>query len=224
MGSTTRNARSAIDWVWCASGVLLVVLLVAPPRTAGDSLGVRRFLTPEVGGSFRLAQLFIMDGLDLSGIELRATAVGPVSGSLVFTLRDIDTGHEVSAHVAAEDLVRAESYVFSFPPIQLSSDHEFRLDVAPSPGTARSGVAFWATKGARLNYGGLLINDMPRWASLAFRTRTPAVAPIRAMFGARDPQRPPQWLAAIGLAGAWLALRFVLKAVIASADDPLLAR
>jgi hypothetical protein len=185
---------------------------------------VRRFLTPEVGGAFRVAQLFLMDDLDLSGVEIRAAAVGPVSGSLLFTLRDIDTGHEVRAHVAAADLVRAESYVFWFPPIQLSSGHEFRLDVGPSPGTSRSGVAFWATKGARLDYGGLFINDTPRWASLAFQTRTPAVAPIRTIFGARDPGRPPRWLAVIGLAGAWLALRFVLKAVAASADDPLLAR
>jgi hypothetical protein len=205
-------------------GILLVLLLVTPPRTAGDSLGVRRFLTPEVGTKFRLTQLFVMDDPDLSGIELRAAAVGPVRGHLMFTLRDVDTGIEVSAGVPAADVVRDASYLFAFPPIELSSGHEFRLDVVSPPGDAGSGVAFWATKGERLDYGGLSINGTPRWASLAFQTHTPAVAPVRAMFGPRDPQRPPRWLAAIGLSGAWLALRFVLKAMVASADEPLLAR
>jgi hypothetical protein len=143
---------------------------------------------------------------------------------LLFTLRDVDTGVEVSTHVPAADLVRAKSYVFGFPPIELSAGHEFQLDVVSSPGDAGSGVAFWATKGVRLDYGGLSINGTPRWASLAFQTHTPAVAPVRMMFGPRDPQRPPRWLAAVGLAGAWLALRFILKALVASADGPLLAR
>jgi hypothetical protein len=165
-----------------------------------------------------------MDDPNLDGIELRAAAVGDVRGALMFTLRDVDTGVEVSRQIPANDLVRDDSYVFEFPPVALSAGHEFRLDIVPSPDDAGSGVAFWATKGERLEYGGLSINGTARWASLAFQTHTPAVAPARAMFGPRDPQRPPRWLAGVGLAGAWVALRFVLRALVTPADDALLAR
>ena len=205
-----------LDVVWLMLGLLMIAGLVATPTAVGDTLGLRRFQTPEISHKWLVAQRFRMNAADLSAIEIRAAAVGPVKGRFRLRIRDLDaTGVERSAAVAASDLVRADSYVFRFAPIASSMNHEFEFDVVPDPSQPGRGVALWATKGERLAEGGLRINDKARWAELAFQTQTSAVSPLRRLLAAREPERLPRWLALVALTGQWIALRFVFRAFVA---------
>jgi hypothetical protein len=216
------RTRSAVfeGWLatvlWWAVAVVAVTFLTAPRDSVGDPLGLKGFLTPEVSQGWVIGQRFRMDSHNLEAIEIQAEPVGAVAGSFVVTLRDLDAEGVVRTwEVAAADLVRSESYVFRFPPIEQSAGHLFHFELAPAASNSGRGVALRATKGARLDEGGLLINDQPRWASLAFQTHTPAVSLLRVMLRGDDPDRPPTWLALVGLFGFWIALRFVFKAVAA---------
>jgi hypothetical protein len=203
---------------WGAIGIVVLTTLFLPARSIGDTLGLRRFLTPPLDGRWGTGQRFRMDARDLSGIEIRASAVGPIGGRFRLTLHDREYPNERSTEVSAADLVREDRYVFSFDPIHDSRGHEFQLDISPVPADPGRGVALWATKGDRLDRGGgLLINAKPRWASLAFQTHTGAVSMFRALLRGGDADRPPQWLALAGLLGSWIALGFVLKSITASA-------
>lgn len=202
----------ASELCWYVVGGILLWALFVPPRTTGDAPGLRRFLTVEAGRDWRIAQRFRMNAADLSAIELRAAAVAPVAGRYDLTLRDEHApGITRHANVGAADLVRAEAYVFRFRPIQRSAGHHFLLEISPHASDPGRGIALWATKGQRLDEGGLVINHRPRWASLAFQTYTPAVSAFHALIAAHDPDRPPRWPALVGLGGLWISLRFVFK-------------
>jgi hypothetical protein len=207
-------ARRAPDV--CCFGVAAILLwaLFVEPTATGQSPGVRRFLTVEVSGQWRLAQRFRMNRPDFSAIEIRPAAVGPVAGRYVLTLRDREAPDIARVgEVAAADLVKDESYTFQFAPIANSAGHEFQFEISPAAAPRGGGIAFWATKGARRDEGALSINDQPRWASLVFQTHTPAVPLIRALLRKDGPDRPPQWLALVGLVAFCLSLRVVLRAV-----------
>ena len=204
---------------WWVLGLILGAGLLFGRTPTGDALGVRSFLTPQASSDWMLAQRFRMNANGLSAIEVRATAHGPVGGRYVLTLHDLDAPEVVRTEViAATDLISTESYVFRFPRIEDSGRHLFHFEIAPVAADPGRGVAFWATKGERLDEGGLIINDQPRWASLAFHTHTSTVSLLRTLLMADDPQRPPQWLALVGLFGSWFALRFVLRAVATPTD------
>ena len=213
----TWRRPTALDAAWWALGLVVAIALVAPRPKTGDGLGLRRYRTVEVSDEYRVAQRFRMNAPGLHGVDVRAAAVGPVSGSFRLTLRDRDASDvERSIDVSAEDLVREKRYLFRFEPIENSADHEYQLEIAPAPSSPGRGVALWATKGARAPERALRINDVQRWGSLAFQTHTPSVPLLQALLQARDPDRPPQWLALVGLFGAWIALRFVLRGVMAA--------
>ena len=206
---------------WWVLGLVLGVGLLLGKLPTGDALGMRRFLTPQASTEWILAQRFRMNTKGLSAIEIRAAAHGPVGGRYLLTLRDLDAPSVMrTEEIAATDLIRNESYAFRFPGIEDSARHLFQFEIAPVRAAPGHGVALWATKGERLDEGGLLINGQPRWASLAFQTHTSTVSLLRALLSARDPHRPPQWLALVGLSGVWIALRFVLKGVNAACDAP----
>jgi len=161
-----------------------------------------------------------MNRPELEGVEIRAAAVGPVSGAFRFTLRDGSAGEALrQTEVAAADLVRGQSYVFRFSRIERSRDRPFEITLAPLPENPGRGVALWATKGERVPQGGLTINGTLRWASLAFQTHTPAIYPLRAFFTAGDTERPPRWLVLAGLMGSWISLRFVLRSLVRSIPE-----
>ena len=212
---------TVVDAIWCALGVLLAVGLVLPPSKTGEGLGLRRFRTVDVSGDYWIAQRFRMNAPDLTGVEIRPVAVGPVSGRYRLTIRDRDARNvERSTDVAAADLVRESRYRFRFEPIADSVDHEYQLEIAPAADDPGRGVALWANKGARVEGSALRINNAPRWASLAYQTETPTMSPLRSLLAPGDPERPPRWLALVGLLGSWIALRFVLHGLAAAQDDP----
>ncbi len=204
--------------LWLVAGVALTAVLLADPLTTGDELGVRRFQTLEVGAAYRIAQRFRMNADGLTAIEIRPSVIAPVHGRFRLLLRDRDFPNERVADVTAEELGAGDTYLFSFAPIPDSRGHEFQLEITPVPSDPGRGVAFWATKGNRLDEGGLLINERPRWASLAFQTLTTTSPPIRALMRRPDSDRPPQWLALVGLLGSWVALGFVLTVSARSAS------
>jgi hypothetical protein len=206
--------------MWAVLGLLMLAALVAAPQTTGAGLGLRRFLTPGVSGEVTVAQRFVMNQDHLTGVEIRPEVAGPLSGSFRLSIRDVRAPDvERAADVPAEVLAREDAYMFWFTPIDVARTRSFELTIRPTAVDPGRGIAFWATPGARLDGGGLFINGVPRWASLAFHTRTTAVRPLRAMFFPSGSGRPPLWLCVAGLAGAWIALRFVLNAVVASGDD-----
>jgi hypothetical protein len=209
-----------VDRVWLGIGAFLLAVLFASPRSVGEPLGLRRFLTPAASSEWTIAQRFRMNANGLNGVEVRFAAVAAVSGRYQLTLSDRQAvGVERLKDVAAADLVRAPSYVFRFDPIDDSLNHEFELRIMASSHKPGSGVAAWATKGSSSEVS-LLINNRPRWASLAFQTHTPAVSLVRALLHTDHSERPPQWLALVGLVASWIALRFVLKAVSAADVSP----
>ena len=194
-------------------GILLAGVLVTSPDLTRDRLGIRRMLTPPVSDEWRIGQRFRMNAPELNAIELQPEAVGPVGGSLRLTLRDRDARESVRvADVKAADLVRDDSYVFRFDVMDDSLDHEYELEIAPSPDDPGYGVAFRATKGERAEDGALRINDVPRWGSLAYRTYTPRVSILNALLMPAGAGRPPRWLGLAAVVGIWISLRFVLRA------------
>jgi hypothetical protein len=205
---------TTVDAGWCLLGAALLLALVVSPDTVGSAVGLRRFLTPEIGPAWQVAQRFTMDARGLSAIEIRAHRVGEAAGTFVVTLRDRDAPDTVRrTEVPAAELVRGASYTVRFDPIARSQNHEFELAIAPSPADPGRGVALWATKG-ETDAGALRINGAERWASLAFQTHTPSVSLGRSFFRA-EAGRPPRWLGLIALIGQWLALRVVLRALVA---------
>ena len=61
-----------IDLVWGGIGALVVVSLLMTGDTTGDALGIRRILTPEVGGRWHISQRFRMSARGLNGIDFVA--------------------------------------------------------------------------------------------------------------------------------------------------------
>lgn len=213
------------DAVWWSAGAALAFMLLMPPHKTGDRLGLRRFVTPEVSSEWRVGQRFRMNAPELNGISIRAVAVGSVSGRFRLTVRDRDARDvERSGYVSAEALVRDDHFTFMFEPIEDSTDHEYQFDIVPAPDMPGRGVALRATKGPRPEGFALRINNAPRWASLAFQTHTPSVSSFRSLIGARDPDRPPRWLALLGLFGVWISMRWVLRAVRRREEPPIDAK
>ena len=210
---------SAVDAAWGGLGIILLWTLFASSSTTGDALGIRRFLTPDLGGRWRVAQRFTMNADEFSAIEIRAQAIGPVSGRFLLTLRDRTVPNERRTEIAAADFVGDDRYVFSFDPIHASQGHAFELDIAPVTTDPGRGVALRATKGNRLEDGGLVLENQERWASLAFQTYTPAGTLFRSLTQAVDPERPPRWLTLVGLLVSWIALRFVLQGLVRAATE-----
>ena len=106
--------------VWFGMPVVFAALLATPSvALPGDSLGLRRFQTPELGPGVPLGQTFDMPGDGLYAIEVLPVAVGErVSGSVLFVLNDV-TGGPVTrvrgAVVPAESLIQLPSYRFRVP-------------------------------------------------------------------------------------------------------------
>jgi hypothetical protein len=142
-----------------------------------------------------------------------------VGGRFRLTLRDREApGVERTTDVAAADLVSGAQYQFQFEPIEDSAGRQYQFEIAPTPSNPGRGVALWATRGDRTPERALRINGVPRWGALAFQTHTPSLSLIRSLLSARDGDRPPQWLVLAGLLGAWIALRYVLRDVMAAPD------
>lgn len=162
--------------VWVGMPVVLAALLTTPSvALPGDSLGLRRFQTPQLISGVLLGQTFDMPGDGLYAIEVLPVAVGDrVSGSVLFVLNDVTGGPVTRVRggvVTADSLIQLPSYRFEFPPIGDSADHSYRLDIVPAQA---EGVAFWATKGERYADGSLQVNRQERWADLGFRAYAPA--------------------------------------------------
>jgi hypothetical protein len=208
-------SRRAIDVAWAGIVVAGIVLMLVRPTTTGDSLGLRRSVTPEINEQWHVGQRFRMNLNGLSGVEILPTKVGDVSGMYRLSLRALtDDKVERHADIEAGDLARRDSYLFQFDPIPFSADVPFQLDVAPVPGNPGRGVALRVTKGERLREGGLLINGTPRWASLAFDTSTSSTAVLPALLGGAYGGSRPAVLIALAV---WLVtLRFGLQNVAAA--------
>jgi hypothetical protein len=212
---TTRRANVA----WAVAGAALAAMLLLPHATMGDSLGWRRALTPPVTRQMVAAQRFRMDAQGLSAVEFHAVADGPAAGSYQLTLRDrTDPGVTRTSVVPAAILAGARTFVFRFAPIEASAGRDFELEVAPAPANPGRGIALRITRGDRIEHGGLLLNGVPRWASLAFSTHTATKPPMQALLDARTSDRPPGWLAIAALAVGWVALGFALRAPLETDD------
>jgi hypothetical protein len=200
----TQTDRRIIGGGVAAMAAFCIWAMVGPDATAGDRLGIRRFTTPEVSGTFRVGQTFVMDAEGLFAVEVRPVAVGPALGAVRLELRpsyDLGVPAIREAVVPASDFVRNDTYRFEFAPVTDSVDRLFRLDISSSPDAPSAGVALRATMGERLFAGALRYNDVERWADLAFQTYS--TSPLRGRRAAR--------FAFAGLALSVTALIFVLR-------------
>jgi hypothetical protein len=205
-----------------ALGVITMAGLWYPPSTTGDALGIRRFRTPEIAGNLRIAQQFVMHEQLLTGVEIRPAAVGPISGALRLTLTDVTTGQRLrSSDVLAGDLVREDRFMFSVDEVDASKGHRFELGIASSSEHPATGIAFWATKGERLEDAVLLINGKERWADLAFRTRAARSSVAETLMYAPSERTPAHVVAVAALMAVWVLVGIVLRAVTQMPEDPL---
>jgi hypothetical protein len=121
-------------------------------------------------------------------------------GSEVVRIGEVDSGLAV----------RTSALRWEFPPIANSKGRMYRLDIS-SPD--QTGVALWATKGWRYEYGRLFVNGNWRWADLSFR----ADAPVRSVLSllVSPASRPPvQGMAVLAaMCIAWLLLGMTLNAL-----------
>lgn len=209
------NLVAAAWLAWFTLGAVGVMALAMPSvRLPSDDLGLRRFQTPELASGIRLSQTFQMTADGFHAIELSAAAVGtPVIGTIRLELHDL-TGHGDAllgaADVSASDLVRAPSYRFEFLPIPTSKNTPYRVDVVSSDTQNAEGVALWATKGERYAGGAMLINDIPRWADLAFKTYAPAPSRWRALMNMPSPRRQ---IVVTAIGANWILLGLIVGAL-----------
>jgi hypothetical protein len=205
--------------------LVFALILVTPSITLpGDDLGIRRFQTPQLARDVLLGQTFTMTGDGLYAIEVFPTAVGErASGCVLFVLYGGTDENRLtrvrSADVRAEDLIKAPSYLFEFPPILNSEDRSYRLDLAPSAITPAEGVAFWATKGERYAAGRLRINNQDRWADLAFRAYAQAPSIGRLFMTLRDTNPVRGHIVIVSFVAVWLLLGLMLHATARMSDE-----
>lgn len=201
--------RRIVLAVWIGALLCLVMsLAIDVPILPGNSLGVRRFLTPALGADLTLAQTFKMTADGLRAIELHVTpAEGHPSGDVRLVLSDV-TGSSVVARestVSAASLVRGGSYRFEFSPIVGSKDRLYRFELDATD--MNSAVKLWATRGDPYEDGALLANGRPRWADLAFQT----FAPTRSLWRVAWSEAPRGRIALGALAGAWILLGLLFR-------------
>jgi hypothetical protein len=216
-GEIWRFLRLRWTALMIAGGLVLLVASVAGafngPAPTGDGVGVRRFLTPEVVGATRIGEEFVMNRAGLRSIAIRAAAVGPVDGDVLIELWHVRTHDALLVRhglLKARDLVASGAYQFTFAPLPESKDVTYRLVLASSPTHPSRGVAFWATKGDRLQNATLVYGTVRRWADLAFRTDTVPPPPLR----------PAAVLAVLMLAASWVAFVLFLSALHSMCASP----
>jgi hypothetical protein len=214
-GGAVRSPRRIVDLIWLLLGVLLSVALFAPPATTAQALGLRRFLTPPIARGWRVVQRFRMNSRSLTSVEIRPAVVGPVDGSYRLMIRDSDAPQaQRSTDISAATLAGQATYTFEFVPFPNSKDHEFELEVIPTPNDPGDGIALWVAKGTPSDDRVLLFNDSPRWGTLAFATRT-TVSPVwRVLLSDGSDTGLPRWWGMVALCGIWLATRFVVIAFL----------
>jgi hypothetical protein len=189
----------------------------APRQPAGDSLGSRRFRTPEITAATRIGERFTMNASGLLAIRVHAVAVGTVAGRVRVELRSLEEDGQVirRADVPAANLVGGETYRFAFPAIADSNGHVYRLDLSSSPEAPSRGVALWATSGERLPSASLIVDGNERQADLAFQTEATEVLP--APIPLPNVRRGKVQIALTALSLAWcgvfLAVRALARAI-----------
>lgn len=198
--------------LWLLLGLALVWGFWYSPSTTGDGPGLRRFRTPEISGTTRIAQQFVMRERMLTGIDVRPSVVGEVGGSLQFMVTDQTDERLIQlVNIPARDVVKQTWFPLTIGRIDDSSGHWFELAVASAPEDPARGVAFWATRGDRLDNAMLFINGAERWADLAFRTHTTTMS-------MRDglTQRAnvlPRMIIALALIAVWALVGVLLRTV-----------
>jgi hypothetical protein len=195
--------------VLVASAVAIAVARDLP----GDSLGVRRFLTPEITGSTRVGQSFTMTSSGLHAIAIHPDVVGSLRGKVRVELSAFKDGRAMlirSAEVDVRDLVADDAFLFRFDPVTDPGYARYILEVSPSAGAASGGIALWATKGERLSKATLSFNGIKRWGDLAFQTYARA-SDADGRWSRQDFATRRRWLALGGLLVSWLAVGVVLR-------------
>jgi hypothetical protein len=208
--------------VWFGVPMVFAALLATPSvGLPGDSLGLRRFQTPQLSPGILLGQTFTMPGDGLYAVEVLPVAVGEqVSGSVSFVLYDVTGGGATrvrGAAVTADSVIKLPSYRFEFPPIGDSADHTYRLDIALAEA---EGVAFWATQGERYPGGSMRVNSQERWADLGFRAYAPAPSIGQLLMTIRG-DHPVRGNIVMGACTAiWLLLGLLVRTMMVETSAP----
>ena len=206
--------------VWFGVPMVFAALLATPSvGLPGDSLGLRRFQTPQLSPGILLGQTFTMPGDGLYAVEVLPVAVGEqVSGSVSFVLYDVTGGGATrvrGAAVTADSAIKLPSYRFEFPPITDSADHSYLLDIAPAQA---EGVAFWATKGERYADGSLRVNSQNRWADLGFRAYAPAPSIGQLLMTIREDHPVRGYIVMGACTAIWILLGLLVRAIAEMSD------
>jgi hypothetical protein len=113
-----------------------------------------------------------------------------------------------AADVKAADLIRASTFRFEFQPIIDSKNTPYRFDLTSSAENEAEGVALWATRGDRYGDGAMHVNDVPRWADLAFETFAPTPSRWRMLSVLPSPRGN---VAVTAFAIGWLVLGVMFR-------------
>jgi hypothetical protein len=198
---------ASIAAVVCAAGLLGCAQVDPPPQMPGHALGFRRALTPDITEGVRLAEAFTMYADGFTAITVRPSQVGTPRGTLRFeiSVSPPDTAPTVRrADVPAMDVVRGDTFRFTFPPIAYSKNDQYRLTITSTPGMPAGGVAFWRTKENTNPEDMLIFNGVQRWGDLVYQTEVVDVHQPR-------PVRRAVWFALGLLVINWVMLARLLK-------------
>ena len=121
-------------------------------RETGYGLGIRRFVTPEIGPDWRVGELFRTNTGGLRAITVRPALVGTPEGRVRLEVRPL-TPHGArvfrSAEVPAAEFARADTYRFEFAPIPDSRGVTYQLDILSSPDAPSRGESCLWNPGRR---------------------------------------------------------------------------
>jgi hypothetical protein len=194
-----------------------VLILLSPTVTLpANNLGLRGFKTPPIEPELKLAQTFTMTADGLESIDVSPVSVSRPNGNIRFDLYEVQADgddSETAIHtqiVAAEDLVRAYPYRFSFPRVPNSKNRGYRFDLAAD---SESGVTFLGTRGEGYASGHMLANGVVRWADLVFDVRAPIESYWDLLMALRRSHPVRAYLVLGGILLIWLLLRVLLVAL-----------
>jgi hypothetical protein len=183
IGRATTRARAALEpfkrqAVFAAVFIFLVVFQVRAISVWKHGVpacdpGRHTRLVGNLGGAV-VAQTMRLETDGFSSVTVRARAHGATPrGDVRIDLVDITMGPTGERRLfrdvrPAGELVRSDTFTFTFPPLAASNGRFYRLEIRPPGGADGQGLALVASRQACYRDGMLQINGREQWGDLAF--------------------------------------------------------
>ncbi len=134
-----------------------------------------RYAVGEIAGETRVSQTLRLGARGFNRVVVHPRAAGDrAAGQIVFELRElIRFGPERPVFRLirpAEDVLRESSFVWDFPPIDISSGRRYRLEIRSPIARPGEGITLLATREEGYPEGALFLDGREQWGDLVFET------------------------------------------------------